>query len=66
MKTEVLSSAWHVTQVTPLEVDNGLLAICSVVAEVKGWTMEQAARTCLSNFKEFYKEQLEAAAAWRG
>ena len=52
-----------VMQVTPLEVDDGLLAICGVVAEVKGWTREQAARKCLSNFKGFYKDQLEAAAS---
>jgi hypothetical protein len=48
--------------VTPLEVDAGLLAICRVVAEVKGWSLEEAAQRGLDNFRAFYKDQLEAAA----
>jgi hypothetical protein len=49
-------------QVTPLEVDAGLLAICRVVAEVKGWSLEEAAQRGLDNFRAFYWDQLEAAA----
>lgn len=45
-------------QVTPLVIDDSLVAMCQTVAEVKGWSMQQAADRLLDNFKAFYAEQL--------
>jgi Tat protein secretion system quality control protein TatD with DNase activity len=45
-------------QVTPLVIDGSLVAMCQIVADVKGWTMQQAAQRLGDNFKAFYQDQL--------
>jgi hypothetical protein len=45
-------------QVTPLVIDESLLAMCHTVADVKGWSMQQAAEALLQNFRTFYEAQL--------
>lgn len=47
-----------VVQVTPLVIDDSLLAMCQTVADVKGWSMQQAAEQLLQNFRTFYQGQL--------
>jgi hypothetical protein len=44
-------------QVTPLVIDESLLAMCQIVADVKGWRMQQAAEKLLQNFRTFYEGQ---------
>lgn len=36
------------------EIDGGLVEICQVVAEAKGWTLEETAERTRKNFCEFY------------
>lgn len=45
-------------QVTPLVIDDSLLAMCEIVADVKGWTLQDAARRLGNNFRAFYQQQL--------
>lgn len=45
-------------QVTPLVIDDSLVAMCSIVADVKGWSMQQAAQQLADNFNTFYQDQL--------
>lgn len=45
-------------QVTPLVIDDSLVAMCSIVADVKGWGMQQAAQQLADNFNTFYQDQL--------
>lgn len=45
-------------QVTPLVIDDSLVAMCEVIADVKGWTMQEAADRLYDNFKSFYQQQL--------
>lgn len=45
-------------QVTPLVIDGGLMAICSTVADVKGWSMQEAADRLAANFRAFYAQQV--------
>lgn len=41
-------------QISARVIDDSLRAILKVVAEAKGWTLEEAARKTYDNFKEFY------------
>lgn len=45
-------------QVTPLVIDDSLVAMCQIVADVKGWSMQEAAERLGQNFKTFYQDQL--------
>ena len=45
-------------QVTPLVIDDSLVAMCQTIADVKGWSMQQAADRLLENFRAFYEGQL--------
>jgi len=36
------------------QIDQGLLDICQVVANIKDWTMDETAQTTFENFKRFY------------
>eukprot|EP00877_Chromochloris_zofingiensis_P007839 jgi/Chrzof1/3308/Cz12g20120.t1 len=49
-------------QVSPFKIDASLLDICQTVAEVKGWTMDEAAQRTYANFKDFYAVQLDSLA----
>lgn len=41
-------------------IDDGMMQICQTVSEVKGWSLQDTAQRMLSNFKDFYQEQLTA------
>jgi hypothetical protein len=45
-------------QVTPLVIDDSLVAMCSIVADVKGWGIQEAAQQLADNFNTFYHDQL--------
>lgn len=45
-------------QVTPLVIDDSLVAMCEIVADVRGWTMQQTAQQLGDNFKAFYQDQV--------
>ena len=40
-------------QDSPARIDDGLAAILGVVAEAKGWSLEQAAQRAADNFAAF-------------
>jgi Tat protein secretion system quality control protein TatD with DNase activity len=52
----------HTAQVTPLVIDAGLMNICTIVADVKGWSMQEAAQRLAANFTAFYAQQLASQA----
>ncbi|KAI8467797.1 MAG: hypothetical protein J3K34DRAFT_370036 [Monoraphidium minutum] len=41
-------------QVTPLLIEGGMVDICRIVADAKGWGLEEAAARTLANFDAFY------------
>jgi Tat protein secretion system quality control protein TatD with DNase activity len=45
-------------QVTPLVIDDSLVAMCQIVADVKGWPLQEAAEKLQANFNAFYQQQL--------
>lgn len=49
-----LAARCFLPQVTPLVIDDSLVAMCEIVADVKGWTLQDAAHRLGENFRAFY------------
>lgn len=47
-----------VLQVTPLVIDDSLQAMAGIIADVRGWTLQEAAERLADNFRRFYQDQL--------
>lgn len=45
-------------QVTPLVIDDSLQAMAGIIADVRGWTLHEAAEQLADNFNRFYQNQL--------
>jgi hypothetical protein len=45
-------------QCTPYAIDGGLANITRLLAEAKGWTLEETVRVAKSNFADFYEGHL--------
>ncbi|MEW5300119.1 MAG: hypothetical protein WDW36_003073 [Sanguina aurantia] len=41
-------------QTSPLVVDKALMEVAEIVAEARGWTVQEAQEICCANFREFY------------
>lgn len=40
-------------------IDDSLAAMCAIIADVKGWSMQEAADRLAHNFRTFYEGQLQ-------